>query len=287
MERIHQIIGQWVNSKLAMKSFTQAAVIFCAMMLFSSCATSPEDAGISEGEINAEATKAYAEIKAKSKISQNKEWTAMVQRVAQRIAKASGENFQWEYVLIDSPEVNAWCMPGGKIAVYTGIMPVLKTEGALAAVLGHEVAHATLRHGMMGYARAKQNNYWGLAIAGAAVLGGELVCKTDNCKKMAQLGGIAAGFAVTFIDRKFSRDDESSADKSGQIYMARAGYDPREAMNLWDRMKAANGGKSLPEFVSTHPSDDKRKAQLNAWLAAAEAEYQKAPQKFGVGEVIR
>lgn len=270
-----------------MKKTILYLLVFQIVFSLSGCATSPEDAGVSESEINAEALKAYSEIKAKSKISTHREWNAMVQRVAQRIALASGENFQWEYVLIDSPEVNAWCMPGGKIAVYTGIMPVLKTEGALAAVLGHEVAHATLRHGMKGYARAKQNNYWGIALAGAAIVGGELLCKTDNCKKMAQLGGVAAGFAVAFIDRKFSREDESSADKAGQIYMAKAGYDPHEAMNLWDRMRAANGGKEVPEFVSTHPSDERRKTQLGVWLPEAQVAYQNSPQKYGVGEMIR
>src|SRR4029077_8636549 len=116
----------------------------------------------SDADINAESAKAYREVKAKSKISTHAEWNAMVQRVATRIAKASGENFQWEYVLLESPEVNAWCMPGGKIAVYTGIMPVLKTEGALAAVLGHEVAHATRRHGKQRYARAIRENALGL-----------------------------------------------------------------------------------------------------------------------------
>lgn len=251
------------------------------------CATTPEDAGISETEINQEAVKAYAEIKAKSKISRNKEWTAMVQRVANRIAIASGENFAWEYILIESDEVNAWCMPGGKIAVYTGILPVIKTEGALAAVLGHEVAHATLRHGMQGYARAKQNNYWGLLAAGASIVGGELLCKTENCKKMAALGGVAAGFAITFIDRKFSRADETSADKSGQIYMARAGYDPSESIRLWERMGAAKGGTTPPEFISTHPSDQNRRSNLNSWLPEANAEYAKAPAKYGTGEPIR
>lgn len=255
--------------------------------LFSSCATKPEDAGISEAEINAEAAKAYAEIKAKSKISQNKDWNAMVQRVANRIAQASGEKFNWEYVVIESKEVNAWCMPGGKIAVYTGIMPVLKTEGALAAVLGHEVAHATLRHGMAGYARAKQNNYLGLIVGGASVLGGQLLCKTENCKKLAALGGVAAGFAITFFDRKFSRGDETSADKAGQTYMARAGYDPSESIKLWERMNAAQQGTAPPEFMSTHPSDQTRRSNLSNWLSEAQAEYAKVPQKYGTGEVIR
>lgn len=262
-------------------------LISLCSFLFTSCSSNPKLSGVSEAEINAEAAKAYAEIKAKSKISQNKDWTEMVQRVASRIAQASGENFQWEYVLIESNEVNAWCMPGGKIAVYTGIMPVLKTEGALAAVLGHEVAHATLRHGMQSYARAKQNNYWGLIAAGASIIGGQVLCKTDNCRKMAQLGGYAAGFAITFLDRKFSREDETEADKAGQLYMAEAGYDPAESLKLWDRMSAAKGGAQVPEFLSTHPSDKNRKSKLKSWLPQAEAEYAEAPRKLGVGEVIR
>lgn len=262
--------------------------LFCFFsVLLPSCSGNPLGGEISEGEINSEANKAYAEIKAKSKISQNKQWNDMVQRVASRIARASGENFQWEYVLIESDEVNAWCMPGGKIAVYTGIMPVLKTEAALAAVLGHEVAHATLRHGMQRYARAKQNNYIGLIAAGASIIGGQVLCKTDNCRKMAQLGGFAAGFAITFLDRKFSREDETEGDKTGQIFMARAGYDPAEATKLWDRMAAAKQGAAPPEFTSTHPSDKSRKEKLNSWLPEAQAEYAKALQKYGTGEVIR
>lgn len=269
------------------KIILSIATLFLAVTFLSSCASKPEEAGISEAEINTEAEKAYAEIKAKSKISKNKEWTAMVQRVANRIAKASGENYNWEYVLIESKDVNAWCMPGGKIAVYTGIMPVLKTEGALAAVLGHEVAHATLRHGMAGYARAKKNNYLGLLVGGATLLGGQLLCKTEECKKWAAIGGAAAGFAITFMDRKFSRGDETSADQAGQIYMARAGYDPSEAIKLWERMNASKNGAEAPEFISTHPSDQNRKNSLNQWLATAQAEYAKAPQKYGTGEVIR
>lgn len=250
-----------------------------------SCSSlSPE---ISESDINAEAAKAYAEIKAKSKISKNAEWTAMVQRVAQRIAQSSGENFQWEVILIESPEVNAWCMPGGKMAVYTGIMPVLKTEGALAAVMGHEVAHATLRHGMAGYIRAKKSNYAGLFIGIATVVGGQVWCKTEECRRWTQIGGVAAGFALTFLERKYSRGDETSADKEGQIYMARAGYDPQESLKLWQRMNAAQKGSAPPEFVSTHPSDQTRQGNLSQWLPEAERVYAQAPQKYGIGETIR
>jgi len=241
----------------------------------------------SDAEINAEAAKAYQEVKSKSKLSTNKDWNDMVQRVASRIASASGEKFNWEYVVIESPEINAWCMPGGKIAVYTGIMPVLKTEAALAAVLGHEVAHATLRHGKQRYARAMKENIIGLVAGVAVAAGGQFLCKTDTCKTLAQVGGVAAGFALTFFDRKFSRGDETSADKEGQIYMAKAGYDPAEAPRLWDRMATANGGKAPPEFMSTHPSDANRKANLNAWMADAERAYANAPKKYGLGEPIK
>jgi predicted Zn-dependent protease len=262
------------------------SLLFTSSNFLISCTSAPKS-DVSEAEINAEAAHAYNEIKAKSKISTNADWNAIVQRVASRIAKASGENFQWEYVLIESPEVNAWCMPGGKIAVYTGIMPVLKTEGALAAVLGHEVSHATLRHGMQSYARAKQDNYIGLAAAGASAIAGQFLCKTNNCRLLTQLGGAAAGFAITYYNRKFSRGEESAADQQGQIYMAKAGYDPAESIKLWERMSAAQKGAAPPEFMSTHPSDANRRANLTKWLPNAEEDYVNASPKYGVGEAIK
>lgn len=262
-------------------------ILFVLSLFIFSCRTNPEAVGVNEAEINAEAAKAYAEVKAKSKISTNKEWTAIVNRVAQRIAKASGKNYDWEVILIESPEVNAWCMPGGKMAVYTGILPVVKTEAALAAVMGHEVAHATLQHGMQRYARAKQSNYAGALIGLGTVIGGQLLCKTEKCRQYTQLGGLAAGFGLMFFDRKFSREDETGADEEGQIYMAQAGYDPAEAIKLWERMNAASGGKSGPEFISTHPSDDRRKGNLTSWLPRAQAAYQAAPQKYGLGATIK
>lgn len=275
--------------KLKIKTMPIILLLSCCYLAFfnTACATNPSDPGISESEINQEAEKAYAEIKAKSKYSNNTQWNALVQQVAKRIAQSSGENFQWEAILIENPEPNAWCMPGGKIAVYTGIMPVLKTEGALAAVLGHEVAHATLRHGLKGYARAKQENYANLMILGASIIGSELLCKNEKCKQWAQLGGVAAGFALTFFNTKFSREDESSADQSGQIYMAKAGYDPKESIHLWERMGAANQGKAPPEFLSTHPSDEHRKQNLTQWMPHAENEYNKSLNKYGTGETIK
>jgi predicted Zn-dependent protease len=270
-----------------MKISSRISSMFILAILSAGCSSIPGAEEPSDAEINAQAAKAYAEVKAKSKRSTNPEWSAMVQRVANRIAAASGENFQWEYILIESKEVNAWCMPGGKIAVYTGIMPVLKTEGALAAVLGHEVAHATRRHGKQRYARAIKENYAGMIIGGAAIIGGQLFCKTSLCKAGTALGGAAGAFAITFYDRKFSRGDESEADHYGQIYMAKAGYDPSESIRLWQRMGAANQGKAPPEFLSTHPSDEHRRENLTAWLPEARSYYQKSPQKYGFGAPIQ
>lgn len=263
------------------KSFLIVSLVLIGLFL-NGCASAPKEA-----DINAEALKAYNEVKAKSKISTNKEWTDMLNRVAPRIAKASGENFQWEWMLIESPEVNAWCMPGGKMAVYTGIMPVLKNEAALAAVLGHEVAHATKRHGKEQYARAMKQNIAGLVIGAGAVLGGQLLCKTDTCKTLTGLGGAAAGFAIQFFSMKYSRNDETEADEYGQQYMAGAGYDPAENIELWKRMGAANQGKAPPEFMSTHPSDENRQANLRRWLPRSEDIYSRAPVKYGLGENIR
>jgi metalloendopeptidase OMA1, mitochondrial len=270
-----------------MKSNTLLPLLLFLVLVsfFQSCSSSSPIKEPTDEEIHLEAKKAYEEVKAKSKISTNKEWTAMVQRVSKRIQTASNVPFQWEVILIESDEVNAWCMPGGKMAVYTGIMKILKTEAALAAVMGHEVAHATLFHGKQRYARAIKGNLAGLVIGGALVVGGQLLCKTETCKLLTGLGGAAAGFAVTFFDRKFSREDETSADKLGQLYMAKAGYDPREAPRVWDRM--SDGKTSPPELLSTHPSHERRKDDLNMWMDEALKEYHLAPKKFGLGENIK
>lgn len=258
--------------------------LFIALTL-SGCASS-KIGEPSEAEINAESAKAYEEVKRTSKKSTNQKWVAMVDRVSRRIAAVSGEKFQWEWMLIEDPQVNAWCMPGGKMAVYTGIMPILKTEAALAAVMGHEVAHATERHGKERYARAVRGNLAGLLIGAATVVGGQALCKSDTCRTLTALGGVAAGFAISFFDRKFSREDETEADQVGQILMAKAGYDPAEAPIVWDRMAAASGGKAPPEWLSTHPSNENRKSKLSQWLPTAKNYYQKAPTQYGLGQAI-
>lgn len=266
-----------------MRKYFFLCFVFCFTFFFQSCSSLNPD----ESDINAMALKAYNEVKTQAKISQNAEWTAMLNRVAPRIAKASGKNFDWEWMLIESPEVNAWCMPGGKMAVYTGIMPVLKTEAALAAVLGHEVAHATKKHGKQSYARAIKGNLAGLVIGATTSIGGQLLCKSESCRLLTGLGGAAAGFAIAFFDRKFSRENETEADHFGQEYMAQAGYDPAEAIKLWERMGAASGGKAPPEFISTHPSDVTRTQNLTKWLPEARKIYSKAPEQHGLGQEIK
>ncbi len=256
--------------------------ILSIMIIFQSCSLLDP----TEKDIDAMSLKAYNEVKKQAKISNHAEWTKMLNRVAPRIAKASGENFQWEWMLIDNPEVNAWCMPGGKMAVYTGIMPVLKTEAALAAVLGHEVAHATKRHGKQRYARAIRGNLAGMVIGIGTQLGGQLLCQSESCRLVTGLGGAAAGLAVTFFDRKYSRNDETEADRVGQSFMAKAGYDPAESIILWERMSETSGVKAPPEFISTHPSDETRKKNLSNWMPEAQREYSKAPAKYGLGEPI-
>lgn len=266
------------------KKLIQICFLLSTTIVFNGCASLGGKVP-SEAEINAEAENAYKEIKTKSKLSTNANWNAMVQRVAQRIAAASGVNYKWEAILIENNEPNAWCMPGGKMAVYTGIMPIVKTEAALAAVMGHEVAHATLKHGQQNYARAAQEQSKTLLIGVAAAAGGQFLCKTEQCKQLVALSGTAATFYLAFQNRKFSRTDESSADSQGLVYMAKAGYDPNESVKLWERMNAAGGAKG-PEWMSTHPSGENRIKALQQQMSSAMQIYQSAPQKYGLGQNV-
>jgi len=195
----------------------------------------------------------------------------MVKGVASRLAAATGKagaDFDWQVSLINSPQVNAFCLPGGKIVVYTGILPAAQNEAALATVLGHEMAHATSRHGSQ---RMLQQNLAQTAMAGVAMSLSDM----DYDKQRAVMGALGAG-AQFGVLMPFSRKHESEADAIGLIYMARAGYDPQESIRFWKRMETATGSQP-PEFLSTHPSHGTRIQQLEAEIPKALEEYNKSP----------
>lgn len=204
------------------------------------------------------------------------EETKRVKRVGGRIShaveiymKENGfssrvKNYKWEFNLVNQNTVNAWCMPGGKVVVYKGIMPVAASDEGLAVVMGHEIAHAIARHGNE---RMSQGL---IAAAGAVGLAVALKEKPSETQALF-LGayGVATGVGVL----AFSRNHESEADKLGMVFMAMAGYQPKEAIPFWERMKAASGGGSMPEFLSTHPSHDTRIERITEFLPEAQSYY--------------
>jgi len=199
----------------------------------------------------------------------------MVKRVGSRIAQSVTaylqskglqervKGFQWEYNLVQSNEVNAWCMPGGKIAVYTGILPITATEAGLAAVMGHEIAHAIANHGNERMTQA-------LILQGAAAVG--TIAISNQNPQHAQLFQQAVGIGGQLSMLAYSRKHELEADEMGMIFMAKAGYHPQEAIDLWKRM-AARSGQKPPEFLSTHPHEATRIASLQKNLKRAMVYY--------------
>jgi predicted Zn-dependent protease len=169
-------------------------------------------------------------------------------------------DYRWEYKLIMEDTVNAWCMPGGKIVVYTGILPITRTEAGLATVMGHEVAHALLNHGQQ---RMSAGVLQQLGAVGIGIVTAEKSPETQQLA-MTAYGAGSDLFGVL----PFSRNHESEADHIGLILMAIAGYDPEESVPFWERMSAQSGGNT-PEFLSTHPSDDRRIGDLRRWIPEA------------------
>jgi metalloendopeptidase OMA1, mitochondrial len=221
---------------------------------------------------------AFKEIKEKEKISNNKRWNEILQRVGRRIAAASPvKDFDWEFVLIESEQMNAFCLPGGKVAFYTGIFPVLENEAGLAIVMGHEVAHAVARHGAQRVSQA-------IALQGGlAVL--DVTLLQDKKYRGLILGGLGLGAQVGVM-LPFSRAHESEADELGIRYAAAAGYDPAEGPRFWSRFaKATGGGGSPPVFLSTHPPSANRIEHLKQLQKEATGLYRKSPQ-YGLGEKL-
>ncbi len=215
----------------------------------------------------------YREVLSQSQTVESGPERDTVVRVAERLARATAEDargFKWEVTLVRSPQVNAFCLPGGKIAVFTGILPYAKNEAGLAAVMGHEMAHAIARHASQ---RLLRSSLAQTLMSGAAFSLGDM----DPQQRQAVMAALGAG-AQYGVLLPFSRDHESEADEMGLIYMARAGYDPREAVGLWERMSQAGGGQP-PEFMSTHPSHGTRIEHLQAVMPKAVAEYETAKKR--------
>jgi predicted Zn-dependent protease len=208
----------------------------------------------------------YTDILKKSKVSQDPALNDQVTRVGRRIAEATGRtDYQWEFKVIEDKQVNAFCLPGGKVAVYTGILPVTRDDAGLAAVLGHEAGHAIARHS--GERLTQQ-----LAVQGGLAATQAAILRGDSVTSQLILGALGAGATVGLI-LPWSRQQESEADHLGLVYMARAGYHPQAARDLWVRM-ASQGGTRQPEFLSTHPAPQTRIAQIEAWIPEALQYYQ-------------
>jgi predicted Zn-dependent protease len=216
----------------------------------------------------------YKDVISKSKLANKSPNYQVLQRVGARIAAATGiKNFQWEYNLIEDKQLNAWCMPGGKIAVYTGILPFMKNEAGMAAVLGHEVAHATLRHSGQ---RMTQEMGTQLALG----FGGSLL---GDAKYKNELMALMGAGATVGILLPYGREHETEADLIGLRYMAEAGYDPQEAVEFWKRFSAVTAGGAPPEFLSTHPGGATRIKDLKKNMKAAQKIYSTATNKYGTG----
>jgi len=229
-----------------------------------------------ESEITQAATEQYRQFLSQNKVvspSANRD-AEMVRRVGQRIAAAITQyytkqglaneisGYEWEYNLVDSKEVNAWCMPGGKIVVYTGLLPITQNEAALAVVVGHEVTHAVAKHGNERLSQGMLQQLGGVALATA--LSSQPV-ETQNLLMAAYGAGSEVGILLPF-----SRNQEYEADKFGLYYTAMAGYNPREAIELWKRMEAASKSSARPpEFMSTHPSEGNRIKRLEEYMPEA------------------
>jgi predicted Zn-dependent protease len=273
----------WYNHCfLRIKSFTMIRIITSIFLITSlaiACSKNPltgksQFTLLPESEVQSMATEEYQQFLSTNKVvaSSNRD-AEMVKRVGQRITRAVESyyaangisdklaGFKWEYNLVDDKAVNAWCMPGGKIVVYTGLLPITQNEAALAAVMGHEISHALLQHGNQRMSQGLAQQLGGVALSVAVA---NKPAETQNLFMTAYGAGTTVGVLLPF-----SRKHELEADKYGLIFAASAGYNPQEAIALWERMEKASGGQSPPEFLSTHPSEGRRIDQLKQLMPEA------------------
>lgn len=262
--------------KVSPSSATSWLTIATLLSLIVGCATAPVTGRqqlilIPPAQEMALGLQSYREILSKSKLSQDKEIVAMVNRVGRRIADVTSRDYpiardyEWEFNAIEDEKTpNAFALPGGKIAVYTGILKYTQNEAGLATVVGHEVGHALARHG------AERMSQYLLAQMGQVALN---IAVRDQSPETIQALNIGYGVGTTVgVLLPFSRLEESEADHIGLVLMAKAGYDPTEALRFWERMAKA-GDKKPPAFLSTHPADEKRIAQIKQWIPEALTHY--------------
>ena len=259
------------------RKFIQYLGCGCGGLLLNSCASVPitdrkQLRIIPEAKLNAQASQIYEKIKEKEKLVTKGNDLKMIKDIGKKMEDSIGEyfyqsnlkdptvNFQWEYILIDNKKIkNAWCMPGGKIAVYTGILDVTKNKNGLAAIMGHEIAHAVAKHSVE---RASRGVILNTTLQITDILTGGKVSQVNRTTGMDTVGLLAQ----LGIMNPFSRKQESEADYLGLIFSSLSGYDIRETTKIWDRLKEANKGKAPPEFMSTHPSADNRIKKINEWI---------------------
>lgn len=234
---------------------------------------------VPEGQEIALGRQAFQEKITSEQLSQDTRLSKLVNRVGQRIASVAGRNdYQWEFKLIANSAQNAFCLPGGKVAIYEGILPVCQDEAGLAVVMSHEIAHALARHGGE---RMSQS----MAVDGAKMLA-EKIAGTyvpDKKELLMRAYGVGSKYGILL---PYSRKQESEADHIGLNLMAKAGYDPVVAPDFWLRFGRLKEGQQTPEFLSTHPSDARRSDNLRSLLSEANSQYRKAAKKFGRGEPV-
>lgn len=266
-----------------MKVLRAWAMCFLVGILLSGCATVPVTGRtqlnmVPDSSILSMSLQQYDEFLKTHTLSSDAQSTALVRQVGRRIQRAVEtyfhqqgmaaelEHYRWEFNLVESPEVNAWCMPGGKVVVYTGILPITQDETGLAVVMGHEIAHAVAKHGNERMSQALAMQMGGVALSVA------LADKSPQTRGLA-MAAFGAGATVGIL-LPYSRLHESEADEMGLIFMATAGYDPHAALSFWQRMAAQKGTKKKPpEFLSTHPSDAKRIEDIRRLIPKAMAYY--------------
>jgi len=246
-------------------------------LIISACTTAPITERkqlrlLPESSLNRQAAQIYENVKRKAKLSDDKKQLQEIKEIGSKIeesvsayfnsinAKDPTYNFQWEYILVDDDKIkNAWCMPGGKIAIYTGILKVTKNKDGLAAVMGHEIAHAVAKHSIERASRALVLN---VGTAALDIFTGGAISNTRRTT-----GVDVAGMLRRFgIDNPFGRKQESEADYLGLIFSSLAGFDIRESVKVWERMKEAHKGQEPPEWMSTHPSSANRIESLKNWI---------------------